>query len=129
MNILIDIFSGMLIGTLTGMGVGGGGLLVIYLTSVRGVSQLDAQGCNLLFFIFAAAASIFLHNRLRRLDFRMIGTAALFALVGSQIGVRLTGILPEEAIRRIFGVMLVIAGIISIMRTVASGGVLFRHKR
>ena len=58
MNIVIDILAGILIGTLTGMGIGGGGLLVIYLTAVRGMPQLSAQGCNLLFFIFAASASL-----------------------------------------------------------------------
>ena len=54
MNIVIDILAGILIGTLTGMGIGGGGLLVIYLTAVRGMQQLSAKACNLLFFIFAA---------------------------------------------------------------------------
>lgn len=111
-----DILAGILFGALTGMGIGGGGLLVLYLTWVSGMSQLDAQGCNLLFFVFASAASLFIHNRKRKLDFRLIGISALFALIGAQIGIRLAGVLPEGLIRRMFGWMLISAGTVTGIR-------------
>ena len=57
-------------GTLTGMGIGGGGLLVLYLTAMDGVGQLAAQGCNLLFFVYASAASLFVHNKKRNLNIK-----------------------------------------------------------
>ena len=46
-----------IIALLSGMGIGSGGLLVIYLTLLEKVPQLTAQGINLLFFIFASASS------------------------------------------------------------------------
>ena len=113
---LWDILAGVFMGTLTGMGIGGGGLLVLYLTGVRGLGQLYAQGCNLLFFVFSSAASLFIHNRKRQLDFRLIGISAALAVAGSQIGVRLTGILPEETVRHMFGWMLIIAGTVTALR-------------
>ncbi len=116
-----DIFAGIFMGTLTGMGIGGGGLLVLYLTGVDGMGQLAAQGCNLLFFVFASVASLFIHNKKRNLDYRLIGAAALLAILGSQIGVRLTGVLPEETVRHMFGWMLILAGGIAGLR-------LFREK-
>ncbi len=111
-----DIFAGLFMGTLTGMGIGGGGLLVLYLTEVTGLGQLAAQGCNLLFFVFASTASLFIHNRKRKLDFRLIGISALLALAGAQLGVRLTGVIPEELIKHMFGWMLIIAGSITGIR-------------
>ena len=53
----IDILATLLVATLSGMGLGSGGLMVIYLTLIRHVSQLPAQGFNLLFFLFASASS------------------------------------------------------------------------
>lgn len=113
---IFDIFAGVFMGILCGMGIGGGGLLVRYLTEVSGISQLEAQGCNLLFFVFASAASLFIHNRKRKLDFRLIGISALFALIGAQIGIKLTEALPEELIRHMFGWMLIAAGTVSGIR-------------
>jgi len=107
---VLDIIAGVLMGALTGMGIGGGGLLVLYLTAVRGLGQIEAQGCNLMFFVIASVASLFIHNRKRKLNFKLIGIAALLAVIGSRFGVGLTDILPEEIVRQSFGWMLVIAG-------------------
>ena len=113
---IFDLFVAFAVACLSGMGIGGGGLLVLYLTGVRGLGQLYAQGCNLLFFVFSSAASLFIHNRKRQLDFRLIGISAALAVAGSQIGVRLTGILPEETVRHMFGWMLIIAGTVTALR-------------
>lgn len=110
MVIFWDILAGLFMGIITGMGIGGGGLLVLYLTAFRGLGQLAAQGCNLLFFVFASAASLFIHNKRRQLDFKLIGIAAALALIGAQAGVRLAQILPEETVRHLYGWMLIIAG-------------------
>ncbi len=107
---LFDIFAGTFFAVLAGMGIGGGGLLVLYLTAVDEMPQLTAQGCNLLFFVYASAASLFVHNRRRRLNFRLIGISAVLALVGAQLGIWLAGYLPEETVRRLFGWMLILAG-------------------
>lgn len=113
-----DILAGLFMGVLTGMGIGGGGLLVLYLTGFRGFSQLASQGCNLLFFVISSVAALFIHSRRRRLDFRLIGVAAALAVIGAQLGVLLSGVLPEESVRHLYGWMLVIAGTLSGLRVV-----------
>ena len=52
---------------LSGLGVGGGGLLVIYLALFTDVAQLSAQGINLLFFIFSCGASMLVHLSKRKI--------------------------------------------------------------
>ena len=42
------------IAILSGLGVGSGGLLVIWLTMVEGMDAIGARGLNLLFFVFTA---------------------------------------------------------------------------
>lgn len=48
---------GVILGFLSGLGVGGGSLLLLWLTLVMGMSQPDARIINLLFFIPSALIS------------------------------------------------------------------------
>ncbi len=110
MTYLIDAATALVIGTLSGMGIGSGGLLVIYLTAVRGLGQLSAQGCNLLFFVFSSSASLFIHRYKRNLDIKMTSACALLAIGGSYLGVLAGEFLGAGAVRRVFAVFLIIAG-------------------
>ena len=60
-NWLIAALAGAVTGVLSGFGVGGGSLLLIYMTSFAGVAQNQAQGINLLYFLPAAAAALPAH--------------------------------------------------------------------
>ena len=58
-------------GLLSALGLGGGGILVLYLTLVQGMDQAQAGGINLLFFLPAAAVAVVLHLRKGRIDWKM----------------------------------------------------------
>ena len=58
---LTAALAGAAAGVLSGFGVGGGSLLLIYLTSFAGVPQALAQGVNLLYFLPAAATALPAH--------------------------------------------------------------------
>ena len=47
----IDILAGILSAIIASMGLGGGGVYIMYLTLVKNTPQINAQGLNLLFFI------------------------------------------------------------------------------
>ena len=55
------IVVGTLLGFLSGLGIGGGSLLVLWLTAVLSMEQRMAQGINLLFFLPAALVSCLFH--------------------------------------------------------------------
>ena len=63
----MDMVASFLISVLAGMGVGGGGLLVIYLSLVRNIDQLAAQGINLLFFVCASLSALVVNIKKRSL--------------------------------------------------------------
>ena len=107
----LDMAVGALIATLSGMGIGSGGLLVLYLTLFRDMAQLRAQGMNLLFFLFAAASSMSVHLSRRRIRFGAAVLMICAGLLGSVLGVRLAVALPEAWVRRLFGIFLVLAGL------------------
>ncbi len=103
-----------IIALLSGMGIGSGGLLVIYLTLLEKVPQLTAQGINLLFFIFASASSLLLHITKRRLYVGAILVMGSCGIVGSLLGSAVAANISSRLLGKIFGAMLVISGVLSL---------------
>ena len=61
MSWLMSALAGAVTGVLSGFGVGGGTLLLIYMTAFAGVEQHLAQGINLLYFLPTAATALPAH--------------------------------------------------------------------
>ena len=107
---LLDILASFAIALLSGLGVGSGGLLVIYLTLYAGMPQLQAQGVNLVFFLFSAGASMLAHLSKRKLIAPLCILLITAGLPGAMIGASLAAILPAALLRRLFGAFLITAG-------------------
>lgn len=108
---IIDFFAGVVIAVLAGMGIGGGGLLVLYLLFVREMGQVASQGINLVFFICAGIASLVYHKRKRRINVRLMLFLIVFGVVGAIMGAYCASVIDPEIIRKIFGWLLIISGI------------------
>ena len=109
--IWLDFTAGVFVAALAGLGVGGGGLLVIYLTMFKNTEQVEAQGLNLLFFVAAGAASLFIHAKKRKLDYKNIILIIICGAAGAVIGSLLANIIDGEFIKKIFGGFLITSGI------------------
>lgn len=107
---LIDAIIFTLIAVLSGMGVGGGGLLVIYLTLFQNVPQMASQGANLAFFIVSALASTIFNARRGAIVWKTILPIIITGILFSFLGVFLASKIQPHIIRKIFGFMLVISG-------------------
>ena len=112
----MTVIVSLVIGLLSGMGVGSGGLLVIYLTLVEEMPQLTAQGANLLFFTFASASSLLVHLLKRKFFILAVFIMGLAGTIGAILGSRIASLLPALLLRKIFGGMLVVSGIFSLKR-------------
>lgn len=104
----------LVIAALSGMGVGGGGLFVLYLTYTTALPQATAQGTNLLFFLLSSAAALPLHLRSRRIYLPAVCVMILTGAVGVLLGTWISSLLSATLLRRCFGVMLVAGGILSL---------------
>lgn len=109
--LFVDILVTLVIAVLSGMGVGSGGLMVIYLTLIRRAPQLTAQGFNLLFFLFAAGSSMLIHLSKRAIRLPAVALMIVAGLPGAYLGTQLALWLPEGVVTRLFGIFLVLAGI------------------
>jgi len=116
MDAWIVIAAAFLIAVLSGMGMGSGGLLVVFLTVFAGVPQIRAQGMNLAFFLFSSGAAMLWHVQKRRLSLPVILLVSAAGLLGALPGTWAALILPEVLIRRIFGGMLLLSGAVSLLR-------------
>lgn len=115
MNV-VDILAVLTIGVLSGMGIGSGGLLVLYLSLMHHTPQLQAQGLNLLFFIFASGTSLCIHLLRRRIPALPVVLLTAAGLLGSLMGTRLSAVLPEAWVARLFGIFLIGAGAMTLLR-------------
>ena len=113
---LLDIITSFLIAILSGLGIGSGGLLVIYLTLYAGMPQLHAQGINLVFFLFSAGASMLAHLFSRKLIAPLCILLIAAGVPGSMIGASLASLLPAAILRKLFGAFLVAAGILTLTK-------------
>ena len=58
---------GVLCGIISGFGIGGGSVLMVWMTAVLAMEQRTAQGINLLYFLPTAAAALIIHIREKRI--------------------------------------------------------------
>lgn len=100
-----------ILGFLSGLGVGGGSLLMLWLTYAVKMEYADARVLNLLFFLPAAAIATFFHRKQGRVKPKKIlpailcscAAAALLSFVGKNMDTTL--------LKKLFGALLIFTGI------------------
>jgi uncharacterized protein len=115
---LAVVAGGTGVGLLSGLvGVGGGFLIVPALVLLAGVPMAGAVGTSLAvitlnsFSGFAKYLKVIEHEGLA-LDWTVLLTVAAVGIVGSFAGHRLARSLPQATLRRLFGVFLVLMGLV-----------------
>jgi uncharacterized membrane protein YfcA len=98
---------GLVAGVLAGLfGVGGGILFVPTLTLVLGLTQIHAEASSLLAILPTAAAGAWRQRRYGNVRSRPALILGLSAIIGVEAGVQIAEALPEHALRRLFGVLM-----------------------
>lgn len=102
---------GAVTGILSGFGVGGGSLLILWLTLVEGIAQYTAAGINLLYFLCCAPPALLSHLRNHLINKQAALWCALAGCITSPLASLAAGVIPVDWLRRLFGVLLLILGI------------------
>lgn len=112
MTLVLVALIGLAAGVLAGLfGVGGGILFVPTLVFGLGLTQLHAEASSLLAILPAALVGSWRQLRYGNVDLRASLIVGLAAIAGVQAGVLVAEALPEDVLRRLFGVLLIsIAG-------------------
>ena len=110
-SFLISILTGIALGYLAGLGIGGGSLLILWLTLVLHVPQQTARMINLLFFLTAAGSVTLIRWKQGALQIKKIlpaiiagcCAAAIFSWISLQIDV--------DKLKKLFGFLLLLTGV------------------
>jgi len=98
---------GLVAGVLAGLfGVGGGILFVPTLTLVLGLTQIHAEASSLLAILPTAVAGACRQRQYGNVRWRPALILGLSAIIGVEAGVQIAEALPEHALRRLFGVLM-----------------------
>ena len=112
----IAALAGAATGVLSGFGVGGGSLLLIYMTTFAGVPQTLAQGVNLLYFLPAAATALPAHLKNGYVEKGALLPAIAAGLVCSALTAWAATALDVEVLRKCFGGFLILIGLRDLFR-------------
>lgn len=110
-DFIFPVFIGTVLGGLSGLGVGGGSLLMLWLTLVMGAQQEYARLMNLMFFIPCALAVSIFRWRQGKLSRKMTLCAVAAGCIGAVAGNFWRQHLDLELMRKIFGILFILCGI------------------
>ena len=104
MEFLLATLVGAAAGALGAMGLGGGGVLLLWL-ALHGTGQLAAQGMNLAFILPVGLVGLWCHRKNGLVELRTALPMALGGLAGLAAGVFLAERLEEGLLSRLFGAL------------------------
>lgn len=109
-TLLVLILIGMAAGFLGGMvGIGGGVLIVPALVLILGLSQHKAQGISLAMILFPVGIlGVINYYKKGYVDFKYAGLLAVGFLVGSYVGSKFSLSLPQETVKKVFAVVMIL---------------------
>lgn len=93
------------------MGLGGGSVLILYLTLFRRLPQLMAQGINLLFFIPCAVTAVLVYAKQKIIQWKFVLPMILGGAVGVAIGTYFLKNTDTKYISVLFAIFLLTVGI------------------
>ena len=76
------LLAGLLSGIIGAMGMGGGAVLIVYLTLFLDVEQLKAQGTNLIFFIPIGVTALIIYSIKKQIKWKKALPLAVGGIVG-----------------------------------------------
>lgn len=108
---LLAVLIGLLTGILSGFGIGGGSLLMLWLTCVMDISQHQAAGMNLMYFLACAPPALFSHWKNKLIENGAVKLCIISGIPLSILGCYLAAHLDLSIIRRGFGILLLWIGL------------------
>lgn len=116
MEWIISAIAGILSGIIGAMGMGGGGVLIIYLNLFTDIPQSNAQGINLLFFLPTAVLAVLYYSKKKLIAWKIALPFAAMGIIGTIIGSFLCGKFDNGILSKMFGVLLLVMGALGLFK-------------
>lgn len=106
-EILIGAFSGIF----SGVGMGGGTILIVLLTMFDGLEQHVSQATNLIYFVPTAISAIIVNYKEKNIDTKLAKDISINGVIGAIIGAIISIKTDVEKLRKFYGIFLAIIAI------------------
>jgi len=111
LGIIFPLLIGSILGFLAGMGVGGGSLLLLWLTQVVMIPQPQARILNLLFYLPAALTATIFRGRKNGIQTDVVLPALVAGCVTAVLFSLLSRHLEIELMKKLLGGLLILTGL------------------
>ena len=105
------LLAGLFSGIAGSMGLGGGAVLIIYLSLFTDTDRITAGGINLIFFIPISLIAVIIYSLKKEIKWKTVIPFALFGLLGVVLGLWISSFLSAKLLGKIFGGILIIMGL------------------
>lgn len=109
-DFICSLIIGSVLGILSGLGTGGGSILILWLTLVKNVSPEDARILNLMFYLPAAIVACCFRWKQGTLDLKKVLPAMIAGSITAGIFTWYANLWNAEILRKLFGVLLLFTG-------------------
>ena len=109
MNGILPLAAGFIAGAAGAMGLGGGFVLILYL-SWAGLSAPEARAANLMFFIPTALVSMLVNKRSGLIDGSVVPYAAAAGSIGAVVGLMIANAADRTILEKVFAVLITAVG-------------------
>ena len=111
MQIFFRILAGIIGGTVGGMGMGGGTLLIPIITIFLSFTQIQAQGINLVAFIPMSVIALIMHTKNHLVRYKETWLLCVFGAIVSFLSAMLATHLNNGILKKLFAVFLILLGV------------------
>lgn len=115
------ILTGLFSGIVSGMGIGGGAILIPALIMLENVNQQIAQGINLVYFIPTAVVSLIVHIRRKNVEVKTALIIGAGGILGAVFGSVIAKNIHSSMLGKLFGFFLLGIGIYEIFKGLKKG--------
>lgn len=105
---MLEGIFGLIAGIVSGMGMGGGTILILLLTTFHGMEQHVAQATNLIFFIPTSIAAIIIHIKNKNVERQVVFFVVLFGIIGATIGAIIANHIDAQNLKKYFSIFVLI---------------------
>jgi len=106
-EIIIGTFSGIF----SGIGMGGGTILIFLLNSFVGLEQHIAQATNLIYFVPTAISAIIVNYREKNIEIKLAREICIYGIIGAIIGAIISINTDVQKLRKLYGIFLAVIAI------------------
>jgi len=104
---MVEALIGFISGIIGGLGMGGGTVLILFLSILLGIQQHIAQATNIIFFVPTAISAIVISLKNKNIDLKTAIPVSIWGIAGALIGSIISMSLNVSVLKKCFGAFLI----------------------